>query len=135
MPGENIETVRRFFDAVRTREYEVAAAVLHPDAEWHNTAAFPGPRTVHGAEVIAGFLEDMFRSYGGTGDSGMEIEEFAEGDGVVVIHVHGWWRSERGGVPLDMSWAQIVRLAGGRIARVDVYGDYTRALKAAGLRG
>jgi uncharacterized protein len=134
MSEENVETVRRFFDAVARRDYDAVADLLDDDAEWHNTGSFPGPGVVHGARPIAEFLEDMFRSYGGSGGSRMEIEDVTEGDDVVVTLARGQWRSG-GGVPLETRWGQIFRLREGTIVRVDVHGDHSRALEAAGLAG
>jgi len=132
VPEGNVETVRRFFEAVRRRDYDTVAAVMDPDAEWQNTASFPGPRVVHGASAIAHFLEDMFASYGGSGGSRMEIEKVTEGDDVVVTLARGTWRSG-GGVPLETRWGQIFELRDGRIVRVEVHGDHARALRIAGL--
>ena len=131
----NVEVVRGLFEAVSRRDYDTAALALHPDAEWHNTEAFPGPRTVRGAKDICRFWEDMFDSYaGGSGGAArMEIERVAEGDDVVVVLIHGWWRA-RGDVPLDTRWAQTFWLRDAKILRGQAHGKYDTALDAAGLR-
>jgi uncharacterized protein len=132
MAQEHAAIVRRLFEAVSRRDYDAVAELFAADAEWHNTSAFPGAAVVHGGPQIARFLEDMFSSYGGTGGSGMEIEEVTEGTDVVVTRARGWWRSG-GGVDLETRWAQIFRFRDGRVSRVDVYGDHARALEAARL--
>jgi ketosteroid isomerase-like protein len=131
----NVEVVRGLFEAVSRRDYDAVALALHPDAEWHNTEAFPGPRTVRGARAICRFWEDIFDSYGGGSgrSAGMEIERVAEGDDVVVILIHGWWRA-RDDVPLDTRWAQTFWLRDARILRGQAHGQYDTALEAAGLR-
>jgi ketosteroid isomerase-like protein len=134
MPS-NVEVVRGLFEAVSRRDYDAAALALDPDAEWHNTAAFPGPRIVRGARAICRFWEDMFDSYGGGsgGLAGMEIERVKEGDDVVVVLIHGWWRA-RGDVPLEARWAQTFWLRDAKILRGEAHGQYGTALQAAGLR-
>ena len=37
------------------------------------------------------------------------------------------------GLPMDMEWAQIITLGGGKITSVDGYDDRSAALEAAGL--
>ena len=133
--SENVDVVRALFEAVSRRDYDTAAHLLDPDAEWHNTAVFPGPRTVRGARAISQFWRDMFESYGGFGDAGgMEIEQLTEGDDVVVVQMHGWWRAAGGEVPLDARWAHIFWLRRSKICRGEAHGRYATALEAARLR-
>jgi ketosteroid isomerase-like protein len=134
MSEQNVEVVRGLFDAVSRGDYDAAARFLHADAEWHNTAVFPGPRTVHGPEAITQFWKDMFRSYGGGGSSRMQIERVTEVNDVVVIAVHGWWSGSEGGVPLETRWAQTVRVRDGKALRGEAHGSYRKALEAVGLR-
>ncbi len=133
MSQEDIDVVLGLLRAVSRGDYDAAARALDANAEWHNTAVFPGPRTVRGAWAICQFWEDLFESYGGFGESGGEIERVTEGDDVVVVLMHGWWRTE-GGVPLDTHWAQTFWLRDGKIIRGEAHGHYGKALEAAGLR-
>jgi ketosteroid isomerase-like protein len=133
--SSNVEVVRGLFEAVSRRDYDAAAHALDPDAEWQNTAVFPGPRTVRGASAISEFWKDMFDSYGGFANSGgMEIERVTEGDDVVVVLMHGWWRATGSGVPLDTHWAHTFWLRDTKIVRGEAHGHYGTALRAAGLR-
>jgi ketosteroid isomerase-like protein len=132
MSQENVEVARRFVHALDRRDYEAAAACLHHAAEWHNTAAFPGPRTVIGPEEIVAFWQSLLDSFGEDG-SVAEVEDIESNGNLVVIGVHSWGRSATAGVPVDVRWGLTLRLRNGRIERADVSGDYRRALEAAGL--
>ncbi len=132
MSQENLELVRRFIESVGNGDYEAAAQRLDPGAEWHNTAVFPGPRTVVGSDAIVGFWRDFFDIQRG-GSSGMKAEELMDGGEIVVVKVHGWGRGVGSGVPIDLRWAHILRLRDGKVIRVDTYGQFDRAVEVAGL--
>src|SRR5436190_8008323 len=52
---EPVEIVREVVEALGRNDYERAAARLHPEAEWHNTDAFPGAKSCHGPQQITVF--------------------------------------------------------------------------------
>jgi ketosteroid isomerase-like protein len=130
MSQENVEIVRRMYEAIARHDYEQAVTDIHPAAEWHNTSVYPGPRIVRGPTAIQRFLQDLFDTYVA---SGITIEEISHAAGVVVLQLHGWGRGKGSGAPVDVRWAHTVRLQDGRLFRVDTYGSYAKALEAAGL--
>jgi ketosteroid isomerase-like protein len=133
MSQENVDAVRRLIGAISSRNYEVVAEYLAPDAQWHNTNVFPGPTTVVGADAIEEFLRDLFEVYRG-GSSGIEIEELVDAGETVIVGLHGWGHGMSSGVPIDSRWAHAIRFSGVKVARVDTYGRFSSALEAAGLR-
>ena len=132
MSGENIELARRALDAVRRGDSDGAAQCFHPDAEWHNTAAFPGQRIVIGPEAIIEFGKDLWASFATEGERG-EVERVRASGDRVVVGVHSQGRGKGSGVPVDVRWAITLTLREGKLARADVRGDYAKALEAAGL--
>jgi ketosteroid isomerase-like protein len=130
MSQENVEIVRRVVEKLGSGEYDVAARELHLDAEWHNTAAFPGPSVCSGPKEIELFWTTLFETFD-TG--GMEIERVAESGNTVVVLIHSWGWGMKSGAPIDTRWATVHRLQGGKIVRVDVHGHWDKALEAAGL--
>jgi ketosteroid isomerase-like protein len=131
MSQEDVEIVERFLEALDRREYHRATPLLHEDAEWHNTAAFPGPQTITGPKAMVEFWEALLESFDPIEGAVESIT--ARGDRVVVgVHSHG--RGAGSGVPIDVRYALTFSLCGNRIARVEVSGDYAKALKAVGLR-
>jgi ketosteroid isomerase-like protein len=131
MSQENVEIVRRMFEAVWRRDYDDAGSCFRADAEWHNTSAFPGPRTIVGPKAIFAFWRELFESFENEGE--MEIEEVSEGGDCVVLGVHSRGRGKGSGVPVDVHWALTFDLHDEKIARVDVSGDYAKAVLAAEL--
>jgi ketosteroid isomerase-like protein len=133
MSSQSVDLVRGAFDAVRQGDYHGAARSFHADAVWQNTAEFPGASTCVGIEAImdswATLLEAFDESEGAT-----EVERVVEGKDSVVLGVHSVGRGKASGVPLDFHWGAAFHLREGKISRVDVHGDWAKALTAAGLR-
>ena len=84
MSQENVRTVHRFLRALDRRDYENARPCLCRDAEWHNTAAFPGSRTIVGPQAIVDFWQALVESFD-PAEGGMEVENVTESGDLVVI--------------------------------------------------
>lgn len=132
MAQGDVEIARRFLGALDRRDYEASILLLQDDAEWHNTAAFPGPRTIVGPTAIIEFWQGLVETFD-QAEGGTEIEDATISGESVVIGVRTRGRGTTSGVPIDVRWALRVSVRGGRIERVDVSGDYASALAAAGL--
>ncbi len=130
MSQENVEIARRAFEAVRRGDYDDAGSCFRADVEWHNTSTFPGPRMIVGPKAIIEFSKELFEPFDAEGE---EIEEVRAGGGCVVMGVRSWGRGKGSGVPVDVRWALTFNLHDGKIARVDVRGDFANAVHAAGL--
>ena len=132
MSRENVEIVQRFVDALDRRDYPEAIGCLHDDAEWHNTAAFPGDLEIRGAVAIIAFWQTLSESFDeATGRT--VIEHLEDRDELVVAGVRSSARGAGSGVPIDVTYALTISVRGQRIERIDVRGEYPGALEAAGL--
>jgi ketosteroid isomerase-like protein len=127
-----VEIAQRVIDAFNRRDYEKARHGFHADAVWHNTAAFPGQRICVGLEAIIDFWETLTESFEESG-SRMDVERAVEGEDTVVLGIHSVGEGKASGVPLDFHWGAAFRMRDGKISRVDVHGDWAKALKASGL--
>jgi ketosteroid isomerase-like protein len=131
---ENVELVRRAFDALFHGESEDAARAFHADAVWHNTAEFPGPLRCDGLPAILDFWVSYSELFKPLAESGkQEVERIVAGEEVVVIGVHAVGRWPKSGIPADVKWAAAIQMRDDKISRVDVHGDLPKALKAVGL--
>jgi ketosteroid isomerase-like protein len=129
---EKVEVVRRALGAATRRDDATAADCFHADAEWHNTREFPGPNVCVGPAAIIGFWQTLIEDFDES-RSGQEIERIAETETAVVVDVHSVGRGKTSGVPVDVKWAAVFTVRDDRISRVDVHGDWAKALKAAGV--
>jgi|SRR5215203_362851 len=131
MSQENVAVVHRALNALADLDHGQATAHFAPDAEWHNTSAFPGPRVCVGTDAILDFWKALNEGFS---ERGEEIEQVWETGDFVVIGVHQWGSGRASGVPFDVRFAAIFEVVDQRIVRVDIYGAYAKALEAAGLR-
>jgi ketosteroid isomerase-like protein len=127
--ASNVEVVRRTFDAIFRRDIQRAATGFHHDAVWHNTREFPGPSTCVGPRAIAEFWGTLMESF----DGETRVEQIIDGEEGVALGAHTIGRGTTSGVPLDLRWGIAARVVGGKISRVDVYGEWAKALRAVGL--
>jgi ketosteroid isomerase-like protein len=132
MSEANAEVVKRFLDALDRRNFDDAVACLQRDAEWGNTAAFPGPRTIRGAEAVIEFWKTLVESFDQE-NHGMEIEDLRTRGDLVIAALHSWGRGAGSSIPVDVHWALRFALRDRRIVRADVSGEFQKALEAAGL--
>ena len=130
MSHQNLETVHRVQEALHAGDYLTAVSEFDPAIEWHNTDSFPGPKICCGPEEVTAFWESFFETFD---RQGTEIEDSVASGDTVVVQIHTWGQGRASGAPMDVRWASINRFHNGKIVRVDVHGDYTRALAAAGL--
>ena len=133
MSEANVEIAKGVIDAFNRRDYEKALHDFHADTVWHNTAEFPGQRICVGPEAIIDFWETLMESFEESG-SRMDVERVVEGEGTVVLGVHSVGEGKASGIPLDFHWAAAFHVSDGKISRVDVHGDWAKALQAAGLK-
>jgi ketosteroid isomerase-like protein len=131
MPRTNVETVRRYYDALRRRDFDAAVAEWQQDCEW-----FPDtPRLIEatsyrghdGLRRHFATLADIFESVR------IDLSELREiGDRVVAL---GELRARgRGsGLELDEQLGVVFEMSEGKIARGTSYRDRARALAAASV--
>ena len=129
MSHEDVEIVRRTFDALFSRDFQRAVTGFHDDAVWHNTREFPGPGICVGPHAVVEFFETLWESF--EGDT--SIEQIIDEEGGVALGAHTVGRGTTSGVPLDLRWGIAARVASAKISRVDVYGEWANALKAVRL--
>jgi ketosteroid isomerase-like protein len=131
MSQENITVVTEVVESVfGRRDYTAAGKYFGPDAEWHNTDAFPGQQICCGPDEILAFWStfmDVFDVDGGS------VEKVAHADDVVVVQVRSRGAASSSRIPIDQRWAITFRLKDGVIVRAEARGDYEKALEAAGL--
>ena len=140
MSEESTTLVRRALEAVIRRDYREVSDCFRPDAEWHNTRHFPGPLTCVGPRAIIDFWTTLVESFdvrdpvSPVGRGGTNIEQIAAGHECVVVGLHSVAWGKGSGTPLDLHWAAIFSVTAGKISRVDVHGDWKKALRVAGVK-
>ena len=107
--AENVEVVKRTFDALQHRDYAAAKSGFHADAVWQNTGDFPGPLRCIGPEAIVEFWTNLAETFDDS-VGGHEIEQATSGGEVVILGLHSFGRGLGSGVPIDVRWAAAVQI-------------------------
>jgi ketosteroid isomerase-like protein len=130
MSQENVETVRRIYQAFGQGDFAQALEEAEPDFEWIPPEQdIQGP--VRGPDDLRRFLEDQNETFK---DFRVEAEELREhGDQVLaLIRVRG--RGRTSSVEFDIRAATLWTFCGDRLIRGQVFPEREKALEAAGLR-
>jgi ketosteroid isomerase-like protein len=125
MPSDNVELLRRFYDAANRGDPE-ALQIFAPDAEFHMPEVLPHGGTIRGREAIGGYFYEVQQRWDGFR---AQAEEFiADGDRVVVLG-RFLGRPKATGQDADVPFALVWRIEGGQAVRVEEYTDTAMLLK------
>jgi uncharacterized protein len=127
MSKENVDIVRRAYEAFNAGDPETAMALLDPEVEWTLPAHFPDAETWRGRErVVAGLgtLSDAWESID------VDVQELIDAGDRVVALVHIKGRAaltglDLGGMGVD---GHVWTLREGRVVAVRMYGGTEQAL-------
>src|SRR6187397_1429880 len=130
MSRENVEIVRRLFEAWNVRDIEGLVGLSDPDCEWRPFRAQLEGMVYRGHEGIREFVRDMDEDW-----EAFRIDpaEFRRRDQRVAVigHVRALGRGT--GVEVDSVAGFVFELRAGRLARLVSHSDPAAALEAVGL--
>ena len=132
MSQENVEAVRKSWDAWFRGDMDAVAATWDPEVVWDTQHMRDWPESAYrGVEGVLRFLTEWLDVWG---DYEFDLEDvIAAPDGRVVTLFRQRGKGRHSGVAMNMEMAQIVTVRGGRLLRIDNYDNRTEALEAAGL--
>jgi len=136
MSRENVEIVRRLFDAVARRDAETVLSLYHPDVEWDGSRhrwgeVLAGPSRVHGHEGLRRWGRKYYEAWENLEDN---IEELIDAGEHVVSVVTTRARGRASGVEVEWKHnAGVWTIEQGKIVRVVWFSTREEALEAAGL--
>jgi ketosteroid isomerase-like protein len=132
--AQNVEVVRRSFEALARGDLEAFFAAHAPGIEWSTGADEPDPQTYRGDEGMRRFTADSAEAWVNRFDGAVRFADFIDlGDWVVVP----WTATLEGrasGIPVEVHETYAVRVDDGRIARVEEYRTTDQALAACARR-
>jgi len=132
MSQENVEIVRRAYEAFNREGVDALLENFHPDLEYDLTAAIgPFAGMYHGRAAVRRFLADYFESWEYVR---MQPEAFIEvGEDHVVVPLGLHMRGKGSGVEVSAETLNVWTIRDRKAARVAVYNDRAKALEAVGL--
>ena len=132
MSQENVEIVRRMFDAFNRYDFEEATRQLAPDAELHGTVGGLTEGSLwRGPEQIGDFFAQDREAWD---ERRLDAEQFIDAGDSVAVLMHEFRRGKGSGVEMETDTAMVFEVRDGRVVRIQGYMDRGEALEAAGLR-
>jgi uncharacterized protein len=129
MSEENVEIVRRIYEAYLSGNYDAAFAVIDPGVEFDGTAR-PEGNVYHGHEGLAKAL----RTWTGTWEAWrLEVVEIIDAGEKVVAVERQSGRGRGSGVPVVQLTSTVFEFRAGKVARMAWFATPEAGRKAAGL--
>ena len=131
MSQENVETLRRAYEAFNRGDLDATVADAHPDVEYISSAAIPGQVDVaRGSEAykrLISWLSDAFE------DARLERNEFIDAGDRVLGGFTLSGRGKQSGVETSLTMWQVWTLKDGMFVHGQGFTAREEALEAAGL--
>jgi ketosteroid isomerase-like protein len=129
MSQENVEIVRRGYEAYSVGDFTTLREIYDPDVVMHHLEGWPEPGPSVGREAVLREFEQLRE----TGEAQtLEVTDFVDAADRVVVRyaMHGSGR----GPDVEMEFSSVYTLRNGKVVIQQTFSDHDEALKAAGLR-
>ena len=130
MTQENIDTLRRGYEAFARRDLDAALEMMDPQIEAHDAPETPDATVHYGRAAVRRDWEQMFALFE---DFTIDIEEVFDGDEELVVFLRLSGRGRESGAEVDATMAHVWTIREGLAIRLRQYLDRTEAFEAAGL--
>jgi uncharacterized protein len=128
--AQNVELVRRSFEAFARGDLERFLAALAPGIEWTTGADEPDPQTYRGAEGIRRFTADTAETWVNRFQGAVRFTDFVDLGEWVVVPWTARLEGKGSGIVVEVYETYAVRVQGGRIVRVIEYRTTDEAIAA-----
>ena len=137
MSQENVEIVRSVYERYSRGDFRAAADLLDRHVVLVLDPVFaaslfasPDDEAFYGIDAVSdytrGFLEDAHVT--------MEAEEIVAVRDSILVSVHQRMTGKKSGVPLESRYVSVWSFRGGKVIRIESFGERADALEAVGLR-
>jgi ketosteroid isomerase-like protein len=131
MSQENVEVVRRDYEAGRRGDWEAVLRDIDPDVEFVELPAF-GTKTYHGHQGLIDALTWWPSQWDEFETELLQVVDVDDEHVVSLIRNHG--RGKASGVEVVEEVAFLSTFRNGKVTRVEMFRNVAEALEAAGLR-
>jgi len=130
MPSENLELVKRAFEAYRGGGTEAIGPHLHPDFEMQQLPGHPLAGTYLGPEAAGASIDDWVGTFD---EFNWEVDEFVDAGDHVVVGLRERGRARGSSATVDHLYGMVFTLREGKIVRLRWFETKEAACAAAGL--
>jgi uncharacterized protein len=131
MSQENVEVVRRAYEAFADGDLEAALNVFHPEVDIRPDAAVPDFGRFRGRD---GWLELVGRWYEPWEEYRIEPKQFIDAGDQVVVLTREFGRRKDTGYEVEQRVGTVWTFRDGEAVRLEYFLDQAEALEAAGLK-
>jgi uncharacterized protein len=130
MSQENVEIVKRAYQAWDRRDMAAVLGECHPDIEWWEREDVPDPTVHRGLDAVGARFAELDDVWIGLT---LEPREFIDAGDFVVVMFCLTGRGRASHAPIAENEVQAFRLRNTKIIELREYSDKAEALKAVGL--
>jgi uncharacterized protein len=131
MSQENLETLRRGFDAWNRGDLDEWLAGFAPEGELHTSGRFPGQGVYRGRAGLERYWAEIHEA---AEEMSITVTDMRAIGDKVFVAVTARGRGKRSGVPVEGPIWFVSTFRDGLVVRTENYADPEEALEAAGLR-
>jgi ketosteroid isomerase-like protein len=128
MSPEDLETVRRAYDAFARGDLEALRTFLAPDIEWRTTPDVPFMGSYSGLDKFLRGMEEWTSAFD---EVTTQVEEMIDAGESVIVHHRMRGRGRDSGVEVDLAIFQVVAVRNAQLVRMHDYSSREDALEAA----
>jgi ketosteroid isomerase-like protein len=127
---ENLDVVRRSFQALARGDFEAAFAEHAPDTEWRTASDEPDSQTYRGIEGLRRLVASLAEPWEDRFERSVELESFIFRGPWVVVPWRARLHGRGSGLEIEVFETYAVLVRAGKIVRVDEYRTTEEALEA-----
>jgi ketosteroid isomerase-like protein len=129
MSDENVHKAREFVDAYNRRDFDAATRWFHPQVDWVLPAR-QSSESCCGPDEVIGFWNSIDETMD---ELQLMPQEWVDAGDRVATRLRHHGRGKESGLEIDTElYHQVVTFADGWMVRIEYFGDWDEALKAAG---
>ena len=132
MPSENIDIVKRGYDAWNRGDLAGVLELVDPSFEWHEATEVPGGVHVYTRDQFESYLVSLWRLWE---SFRLEPQELHEAGDLVLADVLERARGRASGVEVTQRFVHVWTMRDLRACRMRAFLDKREAMRAAGLDG
>jgi ketosteroid isomerase-like protein len=130
MSRENVEIVKRAYEAWDRRDMAAVLGACDPDIEWWDREDVPDPTVRRGLDAVEARFAELDDLWIGLG---LKPREFIDAGDRVMVMFSLTGRGRASGAAIEANEVQVFRLRNGKIIELREYNQKAEALKTVGL--
>jgi ketosteroid isomerase-like protein len=130
MSEENVEIVRRGYQALKGGDISAWLGGFDPEVVLHENASFPDVLTFRGHAGLLKWVESVNEIWD---DPAFDPKTFRSAGDFVMVSGQATGRGRGSGAPFDEPLYHVFRFRNGKVIELWGYSDQAQALEAAGL--